>query len=102
MGRTAPADKLPELAKCASVIEQSGAHHREGLVAPSDDKSAQLAADIRRISLHFGQGELMAARAELEALARVQLGEDYDPRKIAVVAEHGNWWRETTSRDRAS
>ncbi len=85
----------PELAKCASVHGTVGGSPSGGLtVAPSDDKSAQLAADIRRIHLHFGQGELMAARAELEALARVQLGEDYDPRKIAVVAERRNWWRE--------
>jgi hypothetical protein len=85
--------RWPELIKCASV--DLGSSPSGGLtVAPSDDKSAQLAADIRRIHSNFGQGELVAARAELEALARVQLGKDYDPRKIAVVAERRNWWRE--------
>jgi hypothetical protein len=85
----------PELAKCASVHGRVGGSPSGGLtVAPGNDKSAQLAADIRRIHSHFGQDGLAAASAELEAFARLQLGKDYDPRKIAVVAECRNRWRE--------
>src|SRR4029077_985730 len=49
----------PELVKCAKLYARAGGSPSGGLtVASSDDKSAELAADIRRIHSHFTQGKL--------------------------------------------
>jgi hypothetical protein len=65
-------------------------------VAPNDDKSAQLADEIQRIYSRADPStdESVIARRELEATARLHLGEDYDRLKISVVAEIRRSWHE--------
>jgi hypothetical protein len=65
-------------------------------MAPNDKKGARLADSIRQI---YSQAtsttdEKATRRRELEALARVQLGENYDWRKIDAVARFQGEWLE--------
>jgi hypothetical protein len=65
-------------------------------VAQKDQKSAHLAATIQQIhsNADLNGDEYAVTRAKLEALARVQLGEGFDPGKIGKIAECRSRWRE--------
>lgn len=85
----------PQLSQCASLnVSAGGASSGGPTVAQNDSKSAQLAHGICQIHSDPTTDESTIARRELEAMARVQLGEDYDRQKIAAVAELQRQWRE--------
>ena len=91
----------PRLSHCANIRASAGSAPSGGpIVTANKSKSAQLADNIRQIYSQAGPttDDSTIARQELEALARVQLGEDYDPKKIAAVAEFQRSWRESQQR----
>jgi len=86
----------PQLIRCATIYTSVGSAPVGGpIVASNKDKSAQLANDIHRI---YSNAETLddstTDRSELDALARVQLGENYEQGMIAAVAVSQRRWRE--------
>lgn len=89
LGTTVP---WPRLSHCATL--HAGAERLTGAPNVSDDKSAQFTKSIRDIHSRPNADGLTVARQELEALARAQLGQDYDQRKIDAVADLQRVWRQ--------
>jgi len=85
----------PRPIHCVSLYPIAGSGPLGGpTVAPRDDKSAQFTTSIRHLHARPDADERTIARQELEALARLKLGEDFDREKIVSVAKCQSVWRE--------
>jgi hypothetical protein len=89
----------PRVTHCANLhmVQGVGGSSLGGpSVARKDQKNTQLATTIQEIhaNVDLNGNEDAVTRAKLEALARVQLGEDFDSTKVAKIAEYRSWWRE--------